>query len=112
MGSETRSGEHAKRVDASRTFDIADHAGGGAVPGSAGTVITSGACGITERAATREGIGQAAERIEQRLSLGIVIVQFVYCEGLVPIRRDPDSSWQHFTDAYVGTCSPSLREGL
>ena len=37
--------EHAGRVARSRTFDIADHGGGGAVPGSAGTVITSGARG-------------------------------------------------------------------
>jgi hypothetical protein len=44
-------------VTTSKTFDIADHAGGNAVPGSAGTVITSGACGINERAAAREGCG-------------------------------------------------------
>jgi len=69
--------EHAGRVASSRTVDIAEHAGGGAVPGSAGTVITSGARGIDECTATRKGSAQAAEGIEKRQSLATVIVRFL-----------------------------------
>lgn len=43
IGASTGRREHAGRVASSRTFEIADHIGGGAVPGSTGTVITSGA---------------------------------------------------------------------
>jgi len=43
--SEARSAEHAGRVAPSRPVDIADHVGGGVLPGSAGSMITAGARG-------------------------------------------------------------------
>lgn len=58
--------EDGKTVDVATTVVVANSRGGGAVPGfSAGTVITSGDCGITERAAARKEVGQADEQIEQ-----------------------------------------------
>ena len=40
---EARSAEDGKHVASSRPVGIADHVGGGVLPGSAGSMITSGA---------------------------------------------------------------------
>ena len=48
MGSDRRvAPEHARRIGTSRTVDFTDHGGGGVLPGSAGSMITSGARAIT-----------------------------------------------------------------
>jgi len=45
IGASGDSHEYAGRIASSKTFDIADHVGGGVLPGSAGSMITAGARG-------------------------------------------------------------------